>query len=94
MLDPARALVTGPGDEYRLVYELPDDGADHELFLESRGYYLEWIRDDWVRQADRAHATSMLRNPRKALRQLAPEFKHQEASLEREFWNSRYARPR
>jgi hypothetical protein len=93
MLDPARALVTGPGDEYRFVYELPEDFADRELFLESRGYYLEWIRDDWVRHADRSHAMSMLRNPRKALRQLAPEFKHQEASLEQEFWNSRYARP-
>ena len=90
LLDSTRVLVTGPGDEYRLVYRLPEDFAGQELFLESRGYYLEWIRDDWLRGAGDG-SLAMLSHPRQALRRLAPEFKRQEASLEREFWNSRYA---
>ena len=41
-------LVTQPGDTLQLVYPLPVAGGRAELFLQSRGYYLEWMRDSWI----------------------------------------------
>ncbi|MBM4184428.1 MAG: hypothetical protein FJ207_09395 [Gemmatimonadetes bacterium] len=44
LVDPDEALVTLPGDDYELEYRLPERPEEHELFLEARGYYLEWMR--------------------------------------------------
>jgi hypothetical protein len=93
LLDPSRVLVTLPGDEYSLRYRLPDDPQRWELFLESRGYYLEWMRDEWLAEENPAHAALMLSDPRRALRRMAPEFKRGEAEMEAQFWGSRYGRP-
>ncbi len=48
LTDPDQYLITYPGDSCRLEYILPEDFASYELFLESRGYYLEWMRDEWL----------------------------------------------
>ena len=84
-------LVTFPGDEYDFHFRIPP--GRQELFLESRGYYLEWIRDEWLAEEDPVRAMSLLVRPEDALRRLAPGFKAQEAGMERAFWSSRYARP-
>ena len=83
-------LTAFPGDVYTLVYHLPEDFERYELFLESRGYYLEWIREEWLADENPALAAMMLFNPGSALRLLAPEFKKVEATMEELFWNSRY----
>jgi hypothetical protein len=91
LTDPARCLTTYPGDVYTMVYELPGDARDYELFLESRGYYLEWMREEWLAEEDLARAIRMFLDPEGALRELAPEFAEVEAGLEDAFWSSRYA---
>ena len=93
MTDPNETLTTLPGDIYTLVYQLPQDFDSYELFLESRGYYLEWIREEWLVDESPALAAMMLFNPERALRVLAPEFKKIEADMEEVFWNSRYEKP-
>jgi hypothetical protein len=93
LIDPAQTLVTLPGDDYTLAYRLPDDPARYELFLASRGYYLEWMRDEWVAEENPARAAMMFIDPRKALRTMAPEFKRGEAQMEAMFWGSRFATP-
>lgn len=85
-------LTTFPGDIYTFVYELPDNFADYELFLESRGYYLEWMRDEWLADENPMRLAMMYRDPDQALRFLAPLFKSVEPQLESFFWSSRYAR--
>jgi len=92
LLDPEESLVTLPGDEYRLLYELPDDSEEWELFLESRGYYLEWMRDEWLQDENPTLAAKMLLMPRQMLRDLAPAFKAVEPAMETFFWESRYVR--
>jgi hypothetical protein len=82
-------LVTFPGDRFTLVYRLPGSGA-HEIFLESKGYYLEWMRDDWIVEENAARAASLFLDPAGSLRRLAPEFKRQEPALESAFWMSKY----
>ena len=93
LTDPTKALTTLPGDVYTLVYQLPKDFENYELFLESRGYYLEWIREEWLVDENPALAAMMLFNPERALRVLAPEFKKIETDMEEKFWRSRYEKP-
>lgn len=92
LLDSSRTLVTMPGDTYELLYALPRGAGSYELFLESRGYYFEWIRSEWIAEENPALLAQLLMNPRAALARLAPEFKRVEAGMEECFWRSRYAR--
>lgn len=88
-----RQLVTLPGDAYTLVYDLPDPDASYEFFLESRGYYLEWMRAQWLAEENSLRAAQMFFDPAGALRTMAPEYKRVEPDMERMFWSSRYAAP-
>jgi hypothetical protein len=85
-------VVSLPGDEWTLEYDLPFDGAACELFLETRGYYLEWLREEWRAEEDLASALRLFADPRQAMRELAPEFKRVEPHMETLFWGSRYER--
>lgn len=88
-------LVTVPGDEYELEYELPAAaraGDEYELFLDSRGYYLEWMRKEWMGDERPLAALRMVLSPEQAMRELAPAFKKIEPEAEELFWRSRYAR--
>lgn len=93
LLDPTEALVTTPGDRYELCFRLSGDYRRQELFLESRGYYLEWMREEWLAERDPELALAVFRHPRQMLRRLAPDFKAVEAGMETAFWGSRYVNP-
>ena len=92
LLDPERHLVTYPGDEYLLVYTLPQSGADLEFFMDSKGYYYEWMRAEWLKDEDLKMAALVLTDPARVLRILAPAFKRAEPDMERLFWESRFGR--
>ena len=84
-------LTTLPGDAYTYAFHVPG-GPAQELFLDSRGYYLEWMREEWLSDENPLRAAQLILNPEQLLRDMAPEFKRQEARMERLFWGSRYAR--
>jgi hypothetical protein len=90
LLAADRTLVTLPGDDYRIRFELPASSHGVQLFLEARGYYLEWMRSEWLAEEDAERARLMLFEPARGLRLLAPEFKLWEPRMEQLFWNSRY----
>ncbi len=90
LLDPKEHLVTHPGDAYVMRFRLPE--GDQELFLESRGYYYEWMRDEWLKEEDQVAALQLVANPRAALVRLAPKFKAIEPDMDRVFWQSRVTR--
>ncbi len=89
---PDSVLVTMPGDEYTLVYPLPSDFQNYEFFLESQGYYLEWMRPDWLKEENLERTIMMFTNPEEFLRLIAPEFKKIEPQMEYTFWRSKYVR--
>jgi hypothetical protein len=93
MRERTAPLTTMVGDRWDFEYELPPDFRNQELFLETRGYYLEWLRDAWVAEEDAARASGMLNDPRRTFRDLAPAFKRLEGSMEQTFWSSRYVHP-
>ncbi len=86
-------IVTQPGDSYLLEYQLPSDRGPLELFLDSRGYYLEWMRKEWVAEQAPLRGLQMVLDPAGALRRFAPAYKRVEPEIEQMFWRSRYAQP-
>ena len=90
LIDSARFLTTLPGDAYVLSYRVPSGDAPVALFLEARGYYLEWMREAWLAEENPLKAALMLTNPAQAMRDLAPAFKRVEPTMEAAFWRSRY----
>ena len=84
-------LVTLPGDVYSYSFQPPADPGRDQYFLESQGYYLEWMRDEWLLEENPARAAQLMLNPEQLLRDVAPECKKQEAGMEALFWGSRYA---
>ncbi|HSD28956.1 MAG TPA: hypothetical protein VLL75_16780, partial [Vicinamibacteria bacterium] len=61
-----------------------------EIFLESEGFYYEWMRSEWLAEEDPGMAALALADPAEALRRLAPAYKAEEPHLERAFWASRF----
>ena len=85
------ALVTFPGDRYTFRYTLPTDATHYELFLDTKGYYLEWMRTEWLAEESATRAALLFLDPAGTLRRLAPQFKRAEPTLEGAFWRSKYA---
>ncbi len=93
LTDGTSVLTSLPGDTFTIVYRLPQQFDRYELFLDTRGYYLEWMRNEWLAEENRARAARMLLDPHGALRELAAAYSRQEAGMDSVFWRSRYARP-
>lgn len=91
--NPDSALITFPGDQYLLNYQLPNDYYNYELFIEPNGYYLEWMRNEWLAEENSNKVYEMLFNPKQYYKDLAPEFKKIEAEMEETFWSSKYVYP-
>jgi len=91
--NPDSLLVTFPGDEYFLNYQLPPDFTEYELFMESQGYYLEWMRNEWLSEENSAKVYQMLFNPKQYYKDLASQFKKVETDMEETFWSSKYVYP-
>ncbi len=87
--NPDKYLISMPGSEYKFNFLLPEQNRDYELFLYSRGYYLEWMREQWIKDKDLQKLKQMLDNPKKYLRKEAKRYKLYETTMEQEFWNSK-----
>jgi hypothetical protein len=90
--NPDDPLITLPGDEYDIYYNLPDNSEDYEIFLKSRGYYIEWMRDTWIAEENLKKAAIFFGFPRLFMKIAADDFKIIEPSMEESFWNSKYVR--
>lgn len=90
LLEPERHLVTQRGDALRITFDLTALDGDHELFLESRGFYYEWMRPEWSGEENAALAALVFTDPAAALRRMAPLFKAKEGTMESAFWSSRF----
>ena len=87
--NPAKYLISMPGSEYKFNFTLPDSETDYELFLYSKGYYLEWMREHWLKDKDLLKLKQMKDNPKKYLIEEAGNYKKYEETMEQEFWNSK-----
>jgi hypothetical protein len=90
LIDPDRQLTTQRGEAYRIHFDLPVELGEVVLFLESRGYYYEWMRPDWRDEEDASMAGLIFSDPAAALVRMAPLFKERESDMEQAFWSSRF----
>ena len=92
--DDKEYLISLPGNEFKFHFELPvleGDFSENELFLSSKGYYLEWMRQRWIENKDISRLKKMLLNDPDTWKELAKEFKSVEHEMEEVFWNSKYS---
>lgn len=86
---PDKYLISMPGSAYKFNFIMPEANREYELFLYSKGYYLEWMRDNWLKEKDLLKLKQMVFNPERYLRGEAKEFKLYESTMEQQFWNSK-----
>jgi hypothetical protein len=89
ILDPDKYLISMPGDEFKFIFSLPDQDKDYELFLYSKGYYLEWMRENWIKDKNLLKLWEMVEFPRKYLKDEAKAYKTYETTMEEQFWGSK-----
>ena len=87
--DTEKYLVSMPGSEYKFNFVLPGNNNDYELFLYSKGYYLEWMRASWLKDKDMSKLMEMVFNPKGYLKSETKNYKRYENYIEQEFWNSK-----
>jgi hypothetical protein len=92
LTDTLQPLVTLPGDVYDLYYDLPEDSSVRDFYLSSKGYYLEWMREEWRAEENLKKVSLMFGAPKLFLRIAAPDFAKIEHTMEDNFWNSRYVK--
>ncbi|MFC3417577.1 hypothetical protein [Algoriphagus hitonicola] len=89
--DKTKYLVTYPGDEYRIIF--PQESlAGREYFLESEGYYIEWMREEWLKEENWSRVKKAMLFPSSYLKKTAPFYKLNETEMESIFWSSKYAK--
>lgn len=86
---PKKYLISMPGSEYKINFEMPTPDTNYELFLYSKGYYLEWMRKHWIKEKNIPKLNQMLIKPKSYLKDEAKEFKKYETSMEQLFWESK-----
>lgn len=82
-------LVTLPGEKYTAYYNLPQDESLFEFYLFSKGYYLEWMREEWLKEENKKMMTMAFMRPNKYLKEMAPKFKKVEPIIENFFWKTK-----
>ena len=89
MQDSTRLLVSMPGTAYQLRFEVPEEDREYELFLYAKGYYLEWMREEWLKDKDLMMLRKMIEQPRAYLNGQTAFYKVYERTMEEAFWSSR-----
>lgn len=82
-------LISMPGSEYKFNFLFPASDDYYELFLYSKGYYIEWMREHWIKEKNLMKLKQMVDYPKIYLRKEAKSYKLYETNMEQEFWNSR-----
>jgi hypothetical protein len=85
-------MITYPGDLFRLEYvtEEPPEGLSRSYFLRSRGFYIEWIRREWLENPPEAGPFAM---NDAAILKTAGLWLGKKDRYERDFFGSRFADP-
>lgn len=88
--NPEHYTVTLPGEYISLYYRLPEDFTEYDYFLAARGYYLEWIRSEWIAEENPLRVMQLMTAPGQYFKDLAPMYKKIEADMEDTFRRSKY----
>jgi hypothetical protein len=93
--DKHQCELSMPGDAFKLLYSLPEikqQGHNYQVFLDAKGYYIEWMRASWLKDKDLLALKGMLENPVKWLNDETSNYKKYEAAMEKQFWESKWTK--
>ncbi len=79
--------VNQPGDSQLLVFELPSGVTP---FIRSEGYYVEWMRSEWLKCEDQNMVRTLIFNPNKWLKLMTPDYVKVEDKMDSLFWKSKF----
>lgn len=82
-------LTSWPGDEYKIHYNIPQEHEKYQVFLSAEGYYLEWMRSEWLQDKNLKKLTQLLLDPESWLKAETENYKRYESQMEEEFENSK-----
>ncbi len=88
LLDSTKHLISMPGDYFEMEYALPDSTRKYALHLYSKGYYMEWMRKEWLGDKNLLKLNQMMNHPKRYLRREAKAYKEYELIMEDVFWSS------
>jgi len=89
IIDTGNYLISMPGSSYKFNFILPGQNDDYELFLYSKGYYMEWMRSNWFKDKNLIKLKLMVDKPEIYLKGEAKNYKQYETIMEQQFWNSK-----
>lgn len=81
-------LISLPGDHFEFLYEMPDAQQKYKLHLYSKGYYMEWMRKEWLADKNLFKLNQMMQHPERYLKKEAQAYKEYEKIMEEVFWSS------
>jgi hypothetical protein len=85
-------IVSMPGDEFYFSYNIPasKNNEVYQVFLDTRGYYIEWMRESWLKDKNLFALKRMMDNPKEWLNSETTNYKQYEIKMEEQFWNSKW----
>jgi hypothetical protein len=92
LLEPdERYLITSPGQSFRVVFDAGAATSGHRTYLlASQGYYTEWVRGSWIKEA-----TGVPFKPSSAsLLKAIQSWRSKQPEMEKQFYSSRIATAR
>ena len=79
-------VITNPGQSFRAEFDVGDNGAQHRTwFAVSQGYYTEWVRGSWIKNASGKQFTPTNETLVDAIR----GWRSKQRSMETAFYNQR-----
>ena len=92
LINKKKSILSFPGDKFKINFTFPENAKRYEVFLYSKGYYLEWMRENWLRDKDLTKLWLMLNKPKHYLIDEASLYKEYEKTMEEQFWSSKIDR--
>lgn len=88
-----RYLLTFPGENYNLQFKLPNttNGMKRTFFLNSKGYYIEWLREDWFKNKNIVSDNSNFKLNEDAIINTARLWIQKKEKFEHQFFNSKFS---
>jgi hypothetical protein len=91
----ARYLITYPGESYLLKFTVGPvpAGRQHSYFVTSSGFYIEWLRQEWLRHRPTASTAGRFALNDATILQTAKLWLAKKQRFEKAFFESRIIRP-
>ena len=89
-------LVTYPAEAYHAIFQVPKqkDNLNRTYFLKSKGYYIEWLRQEWFIPYNEDSLVQELKMDDETITKTARLWKSKKNDFEKDFFSSKISKSR